>query len=203
MTKPKQTRSDIKRAAILQGAQLAFKQFGVGDTSMDKIAEIAKVSKRTVYNHFESKEILVTHIIKDIWSKTVVGYEVVFTDTKPLKQQLIELVLNEIRVSQNQDFFELVRVAINYTFFSPDEFRTHMHEFFEQDTALIRWLKDANAAGKFNDLDPLKANEQIVSLIKGQAFWPQILRFEPPLSDQQCTELATETADLVLSRYQA
>ncbi|WP_083880077.1 TetR/AcrR family transcriptional regulator [Aliiglaciecola lipolytica] len=52
----KKTRSELKHEAILRGAVKAFKEFGVNDTSIYKIAEVAQVSKRTVYNHFASKE---------------------------------------------------------------------------------------------------------------------------------------------------
>ncbi len=39
------TRSDIKREAIIQAATQAFQEFGVNGTSMDKLAELANVSK--------------------------------------------------------------------------------------------------------------------------------------------------------------
>ena len=201
MTEQRMTRSDIKRTAIIDGAQRAFKQFGVGKTSMDRVAEMAQVSKRTVYNHFESKEVLVTHIIRHIWSKTIVAYDVLYDSDSDIKAQLFELVLNEVSFSQNNEFIELVRVAINYTFFSPETFRVEMRQFFEQETALIRWLKDANDDGQFSGLDPLKANEQIIGLLKGQAFWPQILRFDAPLTDEECKTLADETVELIWCRY--
>ena len=45
-----------KRAIILEGAIDVFIEMGYELASMDKIAEVAGVSKRTVYNHFGSKE---------------------------------------------------------------------------------------------------------------------------------------------------
>lgn len=201
MTEAKKTRSELKRADIIDGAQRAFKQFGVENTSMDKVAEMAQVSKRTVYNHFESKEVLVTHIIRHIWATTIVAYDVVYQPSRDIKQQLFELVLNEITFSQKEEFFELIRVAINYTFFGPDEFRNEINQFFKQDTALIRWLRAANNDHQFTDMDPIKANDQIMGLLKGESFWPQILRFEAPLNDQQCRDLATQTVELMWCRY--
>ena len=56
MTSATRTRSDVKRDAIIQAAKQAFQEFGVNGTSMDKLAELANVSKRTVYNHFSAKE---------------------------------------------------------------------------------------------------------------------------------------------------
>ena len=45
-----------KRLAILDGAIRVFIENGYETSSMDRIAEAAGVSKRTVYNHFPSKE---------------------------------------------------------------------------------------------------------------------------------------------------
>ena len=55
MTAP-QRLTDRKRLAILQAAAVQFRAHGFEASSMDKIAAIAGVSKRTVYNYFPSKD---------------------------------------------------------------------------------------------------------------------------------------------------
>ena len=47
-----------KKDTILQAAQEAFHSAGYTGTSIDTIAEKAKVTKQTVYRYFESKELL-------------------------------------------------------------------------------------------------------------------------------------------------
>lgn len=54
-----------KRATILDGEIDVFISMGYEFASMDKIAETAGVSKRTVYNHFISKENLFQAIVYD------------------------------------------------------------------------------------------------------------------------------------------
>lgn len=203
MTEIKKTRSELKREAILMGAVEAFKRYGVGDTSMDKIAEVAQVSKRTVYNHFESKEVLVTHIVKEIWCKNVVESVVEYDPNKSLKEQMLELVENELTISKQPETMDLIRVALSHSILNPDTFNQDVHQFFEQDTALMRWLKAAIADKRFKPMDPKKANDQVVSLLKGQAFWPQIIRRDPALTDEQRTTLASETVEMFLAYYQA
>ena len=51
-------RSQEKRLAIIDAAQTLFLEHGFGATSMDAVAETARVSKRTVYSHFDSKAAL-------------------------------------------------------------------------------------------------------------------------------------------------
>jgi len=54
-----------KRAAVLAAAAEVFLEAGVEAASMDEIARRAKVSKATVYSHFESKHALLTSIVHE------------------------------------------------------------------------------------------------------------------------------------------
>ncbi len=47
-----------KRSAILEAAKRLFVERGFDNTSMDAVAQVAGVSKLTVYNHFKDKESL-------------------------------------------------------------------------------------------------------------------------------------------------
>lgn len=49
------TRSEEKRAQIIDAASHLFMKYGYGSVSMDAIAADANVSKRTVYGHFSDK----------------------------------------------------------------------------------------------------------------------------------------------------
>ncbi|MEU3342575.1 TetR/AcrR family transcriptional regulator [Streptomyces sp. NPDC006668] len=59
---PSGPRADRKRQAIIQAARETFLTEGF-DASMDRVAAVAGVSKVTVYNHFDSKEILFIAVI--------------------------------------------------------------------------------------------------------------------------------------------
>ncbi|MDM1021052.1 TetR/AcrR family transcriptional regulator [Acinetobacter sp. VNK23] len=56
-----------KRDAIIQAAKQAFLKQGFEATSMDELALIAQVARRTIYNQFDSKEDLFNAVILDIW----------------------------------------------------------------------------------------------------------------------------------------
>ncbi|MCG7562360.1 TetR/AcrR family transcriptional regulator [Pseudoalteromonas sp. McH1-42] len=197
----KVTRSMLKRQAIIDGALSAFQQYGVSDTSMDKIAETAQVSKRTVYNHFESKEQLVTYIIKEIWQQNILTCDIKYDADSALDEQLTALLKNELDFLSNQNLQELIRVAIGYCLFNPDIFTAEMSEFFDQETALIRWIKQAMLQGRLRQADPQVAHAQLISLLKGQAFWPQILHQQPALTQEQIDVLTAETVAFFLAYY--
>ena len=59
--------TDRKRLAILAAAADQFRANGFEASSMDKIAAIAGVSKRTVYNHFPSKHELFTETLMQLF----------------------------------------------------------------------------------------------------------------------------------------
>ena len=87
MIQKAKTRSERKHEAILSAAKRAFLEFGVQGTSMDRLAEMAEVSKRTVYNHFATKEDLVLHLLRDLWDRSMVQVEVEYQADAPLAAQ--------------------------------------------------------------------------------------------------------------------
>ena len=84
MTNNTRTRSDLKREAIIQAATQAFQEFGVNGTSMDKLAELANVSKRTVYNHFATKDELVMYLVTQQWQSAILNVTATYDSGKAL-----------------------------------------------------------------------------------------------------------------------
>ncbi|MDW1812247.1 TetR/AcrR family transcriptional regulator, partial [Vibrio sp. Vb2362] len=110
MNVKRKSRSETKREAILCAARQAFQEFGVQNTSMDKLSSIAQVSKRTVYNHFPSKEAIVTELLTELWRSSMMESDIKRLATLPLKDQLIELLYSEIIVVTEPNYIELAKV---------------------------------------------------------------------------------------------
>src|SRR5215469_4754060 len=88
--------TDRKRAAIVAAAIDEFLAAGFDATSMDRIAASASVSKRTVYNHFPSKEALFAAILRQLWDASAGGDTPAYRAREPLRAQLIELLLRKL-----------------------------------------------------------------------------------------------------------
>lgn len=196
------TRSDAKRDAILCAAKQAFEKYGVAGTSMDKLAEMAQVSKRTVYNHFASKEMIVMHLIRALWHQCMISIPVQYEADKPLHPQLTALLQAEIELLIGEDYLELARVAFGHLFYHPDRLRDEIHQLTAQETVLHRWLKAASEDGRLAIEDMQYSAKELTSLIKGHCFWPQLMKIEAPLTAQQIEQIAARTAALFLSHYQ-
>jgi len=97
MTAPKRL-TDLKRSAIVQAAISEFRTSGFEITSMDKIAATAGVSKRTVYNHFPSKEELFAEILHKLWASISAQSEIVYCSDLPLRQQLENLLRAKLQL---------------------------------------------------------------------------------------------------------
>ena len=56
--------SEQTRQRILDAAYRLFRRQGFGRVSMDEIAAATRVTKRTLYYHFESKDQLLAHVLE-------------------------------------------------------------------------------------------------------------------------------------------
>ncbi|WP_444887253.1 TetR/AcrR family transcriptional regulator [Microbulbifer sp. JMSA008] len=202
MSEKKPTRSEIKRQAIIDAAKQAFQELGVQGTSMDELAARAQVSKRTVYNHFASKEALVMFLIGELWQQATQSPGCDYNPDSDLYAQLHTLLALEIKTICNPQYIELNRMAFDYFFHQPEALRQEMEKYKAHETGVQRWIKAAAADGRLKPLDPEIASGQIHNLIKGSCFWPQMLQLSGPPSSTEQAALAERTAEMFLSHYQ-
>lgn len=198
----KLTRSEIKRQDIIDAACQAFQQYGVQATSMDKIAELAQVSKRTVYNHFATKQILVMFLINEIRARSDIKVAPSYDPTQSVESQLLELVEAEINLLSCVHFIDLTRMAFSHFMYHPDELKREFDKFNSQETAFQKYLNSACEHQQLAISDIKFATEQLRNLIKGSCFWPQFLKIEAPLSPAQKHRIARECVSMFLARYQ-
>ncbi|RYU70324.1 TetR/AcrR family transcriptional regulator [Aliivibrio finisterrensis] len=201
MIEKKKSRSELKREAILAAAKKAYQDEGVQNTSMDKLAALAQVSKRTVYNHFSSKEALVMELLSDLWQNSMADIDIQFSKKVSVHSQLKQLLLAELNVIGSRSYLDLAKVAFGHFFYKPEELQQHVQKMEQQETALSRWLQWMMDTKKLTIEDKHKASVQLHSLLKGSAFWPQLVGMRDVLSEEEKTELVEETTKMFLSRY--
>jgi TetR/AcrR family transcriptional regulator of autoinduction and epiphytic fitness len=193
--------TDRKRAAIVAAAIDEFLAAGFDATSMDRIAARASVSKRTVYNHFASKEALFAAILCQLWDASAAGDAPAYRADAPLREQLVELLMRKLRLLNDEAFLSLARVAIAAGIHSPERARDMVARIGEREEDLTVWLRTAAAEGRLQTPDPAFAAQQLHGLVKAFAFWPQVTMGQPPLDDAQQRQVAESSADLFLARY--
>jgi len=201
-TAPRPSRlTDRKRAAILEAAIDEFRSAGYEATSMDRIAARAEVSKRTVYNHFPSKEVLFLEIMHQLWEASREGEELAYRADRPLREQLLELVEHKLRLLHGEAFVSLAKVAIAAAIHSPERAQAMVARMNEREEGLTVWLRAAAADGRLKIKDPVFAAHQLQGLVKAFAFWPQITLDQPPLRPKERKRVAESAVDMFLAYY--
>ncbi|CAE6781860.1 TetR/AcrR family transcriptional regulator [Paraburkholderia domus] len=193
--------TDRKRAAVIGAAIEEFLAAGFDATSMDRIAARASVSKRTVYNHFPSKEALFAAILRQLWESSDTGEAPAYSAVHPLRTQLLQLLLKKLALLNDEAFLSLARVAIAAGIHSPERARDMVARMGEREEDLTVWIRAAAADGRLKTSDPMFASQQLQGLVKALAFWPQVTMGQPPLSVDEQRRVAESAADMFLARY--
>jgi TetR/AcrR family transcriptional regulator of autoinduction and epiphytic fitness len=193
--------TDRKHAAILEAAVAEFRASGYESTSMDRIAARAGVSKRTVYNHFPSKEQLFISILEALFDRGIAGPDLAYRADKPLRPQLLELVRQKLKLLQDPHFVDLSRVAIAAGIQRPDLAREILARLGDREEGLTTWVRAATADKRVRTDDPAFAALQLQGLIKSLAFWPQLSMGQPALSAAKQKQVAESSVDLFLAYY--
>lgn len=193
--------TDRKREAIIQAAISEFRSQGFDATSMDKIAATAEVSKRTVYNHFPSKDELFTAILLQLWKSAASQHELKYQQERALKEQLVDFLKGKMRMLCDENFMDLARVAVAATIHTPDRARDMVEKLNSQEGGIIAWIKAAQADDKLKAGDPHLMGDMLQGQLKAIAFWPQIAMGQAMLSPSQQKQVIQVTADMFLLYY--
>jgi TetR/AcrR family transcriptional regulator of autoinduction and epiphytic fitness len=196
------TRSELKRAAILEAAVAEFQVQGFRDTSMDRIAEHANVSKRTVYNHFESKEVLFRAIVAEMLSELGDSDDVAYEGERSLEDQLLELIYQDIKLLNDDAYIGMARVLLAESISTPDLARSAFGDAARAEHPITRWTKEAAADGRLVVDDPYLATRQLKALLKGQLFWPLVIGYEKRPTKKQVNKIATDAVRMFLDHYE-
>ena len=195
--------TDRKRDAIIQAAIAEFRANGFEATSVDKVAARAEVSKRTLYNHFASKDELFAAILLILWESSASELRRAYDPQRPVREQLMELLQGKLAMLADDNFLALARVAIAAALHSPERAREMVDRIGEKDGAMLDWIRAAQKHGALKAADAAQAYKQLECLVKGVAFWPQVAMGQPRLTPAAQKKLAAASVDLFLSHYGA
>ncbi len=195
------TLSARKKAAIIDAAIDLFQKNGFQGTSMDAIAQLAQVSKRTVYNHFPSKQELFEHIAQTVWETANQATVACFELDKPIEPQLMTLALQELALVGDESFLRLSRVLMAEFIHEPAMAQAILARFSKEESSLTQWMQQAKNHKQLNIEDAEQAGGQFHSLIKAQAFWPQIMFGQESIPKPQHTLFSEQVCTMFLAVY--
>ncbi len=195
----RESRVFAKRETILAAAIAAFRDEGFECTSMDRIAELAGASKRTVYNHFQSKEALFRAVVARLFEESMALKEVGWAPDRPLEDQLADFVRAKTLLAEDKAARCLTRVVLGVYIRRPELMQEVINRAAEDETALADWLRQADDAGRLSVPDPELAAHMFGKMTAGVLFWPQLL--DGPMDPETRETLTREVVQTFLARY--
>lgn len=195
--------TDRKRSAILAAAAEQFRIHGYETASMDAIAALAEVSKRTVYNHFASKEELFAETVMQMFESSAGQLELGYRSECSLREQLVELMTLKMRTLADPEFIALARVAIGEAIHAPERTLPVIARLGEREEGVTAWIRAAQADGRLKPGDPSFAATLLQGQVKTFAFWPQIAMGAAPLAPAEQERVIDAAVSMFLSYFAA
>ena len=193
--------TDRKRHAILTAAAEQFRAHGFEASSMDKIAALAGVSKRTVYNHFPSKDELFAETLVQLFHSSAAILELPYRRDRSLREQLTELLQLKVATLADPNFLDLSRVAIAEAVHTPERARAIVARLGEREEGVTAWIRAAQADGRLKPGDPVFAATLLQGQVKAVAFWPQVAMGAPPLDAAAQARLVDAAVSMFLGHF--
>ena len=194
------------RAAVVQAARTLFLQKGYAGTTMEEIAELAGVTKRTVYNNYTDKQALFTQIVADVIAyaeEFARGLPAEFTIdiTANLPAALHDLGRRFALAIVRPEVIALRRLLIGEGRAFPELAK----EYFDRAPgrvieALASGFEHLGRVGLLRVADPRRAAEQFAYLVVGAPLDRAILEGTPP-PEKQVVNCAREGVETFLARY--
>jgi len=170
---------------------------------MDRIADRAGVSKRTVYNHFANKDALFEAILEVLWDRARSAAEIDYDPEVPLEDQLGALAHRKLDVLADPNYLGLARALVVEAIRSPGFLKEKWAQLAEEEAGLPLWIQAAADDGRLSVEDPSVAADQFMVLLEGFAFWPQVVGVLPPPSADERTQMIDSVVELFLARYRS
>lgn len=192
--------TDRKREAIVQAAIELFQTQGFDGTSMDRVSEVAGVSKRTVYNHFPSKEELFAECCRLAWPGGATPLDK-YQPGHPLREQLTRFVEQKLSQFSDDRLLGLVRTALVSMMSSPAMAKDLNERLGDLDQETIDWVGAACKDGALHECEPAVAARQLEALFSGNALWLQVTGKRDKLSAAEQRRVTRDIVELFLARY--
>lgn len=189
-----------KRDAILDAALKAFQSEGFDNASMDRVAELAGASKRTVYNHFASKDALFKAVVERFMGEITALKQVPYDPDRGLDEQLAQFADTKMHMLENPAWMGLFKVGLGVLVRDPELARESLAQASSGEDHLVRWLESATADGRLQVHDPELTAEVFWSMFAGAFVWPHLLH--GPLEKAHASALKEELIRMFLVRYE-
>lgn len=191
--------TDKKRASIISASIHEFNDLGYAVATMNGIAARAEVSKRTLYNHFSSKEALFMQISELVCEAVAQATDVPYDPEKSVEAQLTDLALRQLELVTSPDFLTMARVTLPERLRNPGLNTENFDAMRRGETGLGRWIEQAMRAQALILPNAQDAGRRFGAMLLEFGFWPVLFNLTLPPDKAACEKIAHETVHLFLN----
>lgn len=200
------TRIRRSREKILTAAEEIFLRHGFLGTNMDGVAELAGVSKQTVYAHFKSKEALFIEIVAAMTggAAEAIGEDVEeVLDDRPVEDYLMAVAVDQLTIVLTPRLMQLRRMVIGEVERFPELGRSlYLNGPMRSIRRLTRALAHYTAIGQLRTPDPEVAATQFNWLVMGAPTNAAMLLGDAGIPGKEALRAhARESVRIFLSAY--
>lgn len=146
--------AEKKRKDILEAAIREFREQGFPAARVNRIAELAEVSKRTLYKHFESKEVLFQAITDILLEQIAATPRLSYDPNVPLQEQLKGAVRNYVGHLTGEGYMGLNRLVMSELLRDQDLAQAFFAKAAIQDGPIQALIGEAMQAGALRQAEP-------------------------------------------------
>ncbi|MFC5584277.1 TetR/AcrR family transcriptional regulator [Nitratireductor kimnyeongensis] len=186
--------TDKKRKNILDAAVQEFREQGFPAARVNRIADLAEVSKRTLYKHFASKELLFAAITDILLEEIAAMPKLRYRPDARLREQLIGAVRAYVGHLTGEQYMGLNRLVMSELLRDQELAQAFFAKAAMQDGPISGLIGEAMQAGALREAEPGFAAGQLLSMVKHFLVWPRFLmgadtEVDPDAVIADCTDM--------------
>jgi TetR/AcrR family transcriptional repressor of mexJK operon len=167
--RPGRPKSAARRDAILEAAQKCFTQEAYDRVSLDAVAEMAGVSKVTIYSHFPNKEALFIAALSAGCEEVFAQVHLAADEAGPLEEVLFRLGVDFLEMIFAPDAERLHAVILSEAPHRPDLPKMFYETVVRRSTCMLAaYLESQAERGHLRIADPYTAAVQFLAIVQGE-----------------------------------
>lgn len=201
-TRSRRPKDEVKHEAILKAATKLFLKYGYSSTSMDAVADAARVTKQTVYAHYKSKDMLFTHMVSQLCDRHTPPEHMLKDEGKPVEKALVEIGLGFLNMITSAEGLAATRLVIAEAGQHPKLAQRYYEDgTLRMVSMLATYLDHQKSLGRLSHADSHSAASYFFAMLKGQYHIRMILGIKPvpPAKDKEAHVL--ETVSIFMKLY--
>lgn len=178
-----------------------FLEKGYKGASMQRIAEQAEVSKRTLYKHFPTKDAVLSEVLGLFMEQGTKAATVPFDAKQPLDCQFKALLKSKIKLLQSDNYRGLLKILLPEALLQSQRGDYLTRHFPYTQGPLVNWLSAAEKANVIATEDLMVLALTIQGALEKQVLWPQLMHGQDDVDEQKEDRIIAELTQLLVTLY--